>query len=726
MKTYKKILSVILAVLTVCSALLILGFDIDIAALSTRQGYIVGDSINIRTGPATSYKSLGKLSNNTPVVVTGVGFNGSNKTIWYNLTATTSSGQINGYVHSDYVKVTGSSKSFPAVMTRTSSVFSHAGDWNEKLCAAPKGMELTVIGEEIDFDGDKWYQVIAVSNGKTVEGYAYSECLQINAYTEDANFEAYLTAQGFPESYKVKLRQIHSIYPNWKFVADHLPVDWNQAVAGETTTGFNTVASSAAEAWKSMDEKAYDWSKGEYVVWDSGGWVDAADNVTKYYLDPRNFLNSSSDIFQFIKMNYDPKLNTKENLQAALKGTFMEGAFPESTYATYADVLMAAARESGVSPISLAAMIIVEQGSNGTGKSISGTQSGYEGYYNFYNIGAYAHSGNSAVTNGLIYAKGEGWNTRAKAIIGGAEFYASEYINRGQNNLYYKKFNVVYKNYFTHQYMTNVQAAAHEAQQTAKGYASLLSTELIFNIPVYKNIPDTVMPYPTKTGNNNCYLNDISLNGHSYTPTFNRYTESYETIVEGDVDKIVVTPVKSYSGATVTGGGEYKLNVGTNNIKITVKATSGAQKTYTISVFRKTPQIPEIADPEIHTTVYRVGETDIKGIMPSTSKEVFITNLNVVNGTARVSSTDIIKTGDTLEILDSAGKVRYTYKLFVAFDTNCDGKCTLVDLSLLKRHLLKIAELSGNSLISADVNYDNRLSLNDLTLIKRRLLKIDT
>lgn len=725
MKTLKKFVSIALAVLTLCSALLISGFDT--SALSIRQGYITGDGVNIRTGPATSYQSLGKLSNNTPVVVTGVGFNGTNKTIWYKLTATTASGNINGYVHNDYVKITGSDKSYAAVMTRASSIFSHAGDWNEKLCAAPKGMALTVIGEELDYDGDKWYQVIAVSNGQTVEGYAYSECLQLDTYKEDADFEAYLTAQGFPESYKVKLRQVHGLYPNWKFVADHIEPDWNAAVAGETAKGVNTVAPSAVEAWKSMDNGAYDWATGKYEVWDSGGWVEAADNVVKYYLDPRNFLNTGSEIFQFIKMNYDPKLNTKENLQGALKGTFMEGAFPESSYATYADVLMAAAQKSGVSPISLAAMIIVEQGSQGTGKSISGVQPGYEGYYNFYNVGAYAGNGNSAVTNGLIYAKNHGWNTRAAAIIGGAEFYASEYINRGQNNLYYKKFNVVYKNYFTHQYMTNVQAAAHEAQQTAKGYASLSSTELIFNIPVYKNIPDTVMPYPTKTGNNNCYLNDISLNGHNYTPTFNRYTENYEAIVEGDVDKIVVTPVKSYSGATVTGGGAVNLAVGNNNINITVTSTSGLKKVYTVSVFRKTPPLPTIEDPEIHTTVYNVGQTNITGIMPSTSKEVFITNLNVVNGTSRVSSTgDIIKTGDTVEILDSEGTVRYTYRLFVAFDTNCDGKCTLIDLSLLKRHLLKIAELSGDSLISADVNYDGRLSINDLSLIKRRLLKIDS
>ena len=34
----------------------------------------------------------------------------------------------------------------------------------------------------------------------------------------DAEFETYLTNQGFPESYKVKLRELHKSHPNWVFV----------------------------------------------------------------------------------------------------------------------------------------------------------------------------------------------------------------------------------------------------------------------------------------------------------------------------------------------------------------------------------------------------------------------------------------------------------------------------------------------------------------------------
>lgn len=44
----------------------------------------------------------------------------------------------------------------------------------------------------------------------------------------------------------------------------------------------------------------------------------------------------------------------------------------------------------------------MEVGRNGSG-SVSGTVEGYEGYYNFYNIGATA--GTNPVLNGLKYAR---------------------------------------------------------------------------------------------------------------------------------------------------------------------------------------------------------------------------------------------------------------------------------------------------------------------------------
>lgn len=724
MKISKKIVCLLLAFVLICSACFISGMAV--SALDKRHGYINDDKVNIRTGPATSYESLGKLDINTPVLVTGVGFKGTDKTIWYKLTAYTATGEIEGYVHSSYVTVTGSDRTVPAVMKKNSSIYSSPGTWHSKLAAANIGMSLTIIGEELDYDGDKWYHVVFQLNGASAKGYAYSECVELRpVYEEDAEFEKHLENENFPESYKEGLRKLHALYPNWVFLSDELDITWQEAFNGETEIGRSTVGASSAEAWKSMESGAYDWVENEYEIFDTGGWVTAADNVVAYYLDPRNSLDASA-IFQFISMDYDEKINTKENLQSALDGTFMEGEFPEDTYETYADVLMEAARQTDLSPIALAAMIIIEQGSGGTGKSISGVQPGYVGYYNFYNWSAYPAGGLTAVQHGLSYAKSKGWNTRAKSIIEGAHEYVTGYISRGQDTLYYKKFNVVHKPYFSHQYMTNIQGAYSEGIKTAGGYQGVMNSKLVFNIPVYKDMPEDVAPYPTKTGNNNCYLEDISLNSISYSPTFNRYKNEYDAIVEPEVDKVVVTAVLSNSGAKVTGEGEYKLKAGANIIELTVTSTSGLKNVYSVAVFRQEPEIPDIVDPTFSSELYKINETHITQVPAGTSKQVFLTNFRVEGGTARFTHEQAsVKTGDIIEILDNAGEVRYTYTIIVNGDINCDGKLTLVDIARMQRFYLKLDQPSGNASLASDMNGDGKFTLTDIALVQRKLLRLD-
>ncbi len=71
------------------------------------------------------------------------------------------------------------------------------------------------------------------------------------------------------------------------------------------------------------------------------------------------------------------------------------------------------------------------------------------------------------IKNGLSFAKKQGWNTRVKSIQGGAVKIGSNYINKGQNTLYFEKFNVVNKcPYYFHQYMANVTAALTEGQKS--------------------------------------------------------------------------------------------------------------------------------------------------------------------------------------------------------------------------------------------------------------------
>ena len=170
---------------------------------------------------------------------------------------------------------------------------------------------------------------------------------------------------------------------------------------------------------------------------------------------------------------------------------------PEYEDITFSQAIMDAANSSGVSPYYLAARIRQEVGINGS-DSVYGTYEGYEGIYNFYNIGA--NSGEDPIKNGLEYASNETmgkyllpWNNPAKAIKGGAIWIAANYIAVGQDTLYFQKYDVVNNGtqLYNHQYMQNIFAARSEGLTTYNTYKSigLLDNNYNFIIPVYENMP---------------------------------------------------------------------------------------------------------------------------------------------------------------------------------------------------------------------------------------------
>ena len=365
--------------------------------------------------------------------------------------------------------------------------------------------EINILDTVTGSDGKTWYYM--EYNG--INGYVAAEFIVVSSHAEyetDAKFEASLDAQGFPESYKPYLRTLHAKYPNWNFRAARTGLSWNDVLEREGNLGKSLVSSSAPSSWKSQAAGAYDPQTGKYTSFDSGGWAAASEQIIAYYLDPRNFINQIG-IFQFLTHTYDAETQTNAGLAAVVSGTFLDAAFPETGFATYADALMEAGRTATVNPYVLASMILVEQGTSGTGKCISGTVSGYEGYYNYYNIGAYKTASMSAVTRGLWYASRSGsyqrpWDGHFASLLGGALFYSENYVKQNKNTLYFKKWNVMngLEDVGEGQYMTNVQGAESEAAALRKGYLSLLDSPMTFEIPIYSGMPDAACRKPN--GNN--------------------------------------------------------------------------------------------------------------------------------------------------------------------------------------------------------------------------------
>jgi hypothetical protein len=254
---------------------------------------------------------------------------------------------------------------------------------------------------------------------------------------------------------------------------------------------------------------------------------------------------------------------------------------------------MEAAQTSGVNPYVLAAMILQEQGKQGTGRSISGKVTGYGGYYNYFNVGAYASDGLSAVERGLWYASQSGsygrpWNTPERSISGGAQFYGENYVKAGQDTFYLKKFNVQGSNIYKHQYMTNVDGAAAEASLFAEGYTDhLKNTALRFKIPVYNNMPSTPCAKPTGDGSPNNKLKSLNVDGFTMTPSFSRDTTEYQVIVDQSVTNVNVNAAVIDSKAAISGTGNVQVLNASNEITVRVTAQNGSIRDYKIQVVKQ-------------------------------------------------------------------------------------------------------------------------------------------
>lgn len=476
------------------------------------------------------------------------------------------------------------------------NVRSGAGTGYSKTGTVSYGDRLTILSETTDSSGAKWYKISCGS----VTGYVSAAYVQLTSSgsqgSSDADFESYMTKQGFPESYKPYLRTLHEQHPKWIFTAQKLGVDWNTALKEECVVGRNLVHSSALASWKSMEKGAYDFNGGYWYGLD-GSWVAASKEIIMYYMDPRNFLNDTY-IFMFENQSYDPSYQTESGVKTILADTFMSGSYTCSDTKkkyTYSQTFMDAAKKSGVSPYHLASRCRNEQGVNGAPQSL-GTVKGYENYFNFFDIQAYATSTMTAAEMGCKYAKTTNptyllpWTNQYKSIVGGSIFLGTGYITKGQDTLYLQKFDMVDggNGLYYHQYMTCVFGQANEAISLKNAYSQdILNSAMEFKIPVYNNMPDKLCPKPTSSGDNNNYLKSLSVSGTSISPKFDKFTASYTAKVNAEVSSVTVNANPLGKSAKVSGKGKVSLKTGENTVKVTCTAASGVKRTYTIKITRK-------------------------------------------------------------------------------------------------------------------------------------------
>lgn len=737
--------------------ILILFFCVPIYINATVPAEINDSSVRIRSAAGTNSSIIATVNSGTSIELvdktkhTGTGCSDG----WYNIIYK----DKNAYVCSTYVTIISDTfvNTGINVVDYTARINSNNVTIRKSATTSSSSVATLSLGVNVEIlstttaensgcSSNKWYKVLYYNNktGFVCSKYV-SKKTSITANNKD--YTEALKASGFPESYIPYLTYLHNKYPNWKFVSKNTKLNFATAVDAEEGKNYMQTTN---DNYRTSNKPA-----------EGSSWYKVNDGVIAFYMDPRNWLTKER-IFMFEKLDFEESYDSQ--YPQLIKNIFGSGKLGDDKYTT---PMYKYSKEYGISPLHVASRIRLEVGANGSDSTSGGefTYKGktYSGYYNFFNIGAYEQDGYSAITMGLVKAKSNGWNTIDKAIKGGVEFLADGYINQGQGTLYYQKFNVrpkaTYSTY-THQYMTNIQAPATEGNQTYNSYktADILNQAFIFEIPVYKNMPDyTSLPDAGDTNNN---LEKLSIDNYSLSPSFDKDVLSYEITVDENVKEVNVNATSESQKAKISGIGKIKVDSDTTVVTVIVTPQVGNDKRYVITINRlkkqtennnneennqinnndnnqnnnnnsTTPKVEEkVTDFNtiLNNSKIKLTDNNITSIKHDTASSIIIDLLTnhgakkvVVKNASKkeVSKNTTIGSGFIISITNE--KETKDYTVIIKGDTSGDGKITILDLLEVQKHIKKSSLLTSTYLKAGDTSGDNKITILDLLEIQQHI-----
>ena len=435
----------------------------------TNTNYIIKevntDGLNVRTGPSTSYSSIGKLNKGTKVQVISESA-GWSKINYNNKIA---------YVSSGYLKT---------VSTNTSDT--KPEDSTEQY------KEIKVVntnGLNVRKGPSTSYSSIGKLNkGSNVEVISESAGWSKINYNNTTAYVATMYLDKITSSEQVppvvggdSVENVNGAIINYKALnytlKDHVDVQYKKALEGG-----NVISSSIS---RSSEEST------TYVMAQSRAFSPASKSDLEYYLNPGNFTSSNRGMMQFLRLDTykggvsESELNSYLNSLPKVNG---KNTVIYNQGKTFID----AAKKYDIDLIYLVSHAMWE---TGYGKSVLAqgqTITSYKGntlpqpvtVYNFFGIGAIDKSAN---VSGAEASYSNGWTSIEKTIDGSAKWIRDNYIKSSkynQNTIYKMKFNYEYS---FHQYATDVNWANGISGIMYK-LVSMYDTasNLNFEVPNYK------------------------------------------------------------------------------------------------------------------------------------------------------------------------------------------------------------------------------------------------
>ena len=508
----------------------------------TNTNYIIKevntDGLNVRTGPSTSYSSIGKLNKGTKVQVISESA-GWSKINYNNKIAYVSSGYLKTVsTNTSDTKPEDSTeqyKEIKVVNTNGLNVRKGPSTSYSSIGKLNKGSNVEVISESAGWskinynnttayvatmyldkkttnteDSTEQYKEIKVvnTNGLNVRKGPSTSYSSIGKLNKGSNVEVISESAGWSKinynnttayvatMYLDKITSSEQVPPvvggdsvenvngaiiNYKALnytlKDHVDVQYKKALEGG-----NVISSSIS---RSSEEST------TYVMAQSRAFSPASKSDLEYYLNPGNFTSSNRGMMQFLRLDTykggvsESELNSYLNSLPKVNGK-------NTVFYNQGKTFIDAAQKYDIDLIYLVSHAMWE---TGYGKSVLAqgqTITSYKGntlpqpvtVYNFFGIGAIDKSAN---VSGAEASYSNGWTSIEKTIDGSAKWIRDNYIKSSkynQNTIYKMKFNYEYS---FHQYATDVNWANGISGIMYK-LVSMYDTasNLNFEVPNYK------------------------------------------------------------------------------------------------------------------------------------------------------------------------------------------------------------------------------------------------
>ena len=495
------------------------------------------DGLNVRTGPSTSYATIGKLNKGTRVEVISESA-GWSKINYNNKTA---------YVSSGYLKAVSTStpdtkpedttqqyKEIKVVNTDGLNVRKGPSTSYESIGKIDKGTSVEVISEsdgwsKINYknttayvatryldkkstnteDTTQQYKEIKVVNtdGLNVRKGPSTSYESIGKIDKGTSVEVISESDGWSKiNYKNTTAYVATMYLDKISSNEQVP----PVVGGESTENV----SGANIYYKALNYTLQNHVDAQYKKALEGGnvisssisrmseelttsmpqsraFVTASKADLEYYLNPKNFTNSDKGMMQFLRLDTykggitESELNSYLNSLPKVNGK-------NTVFYNQGKAFINAAQKYDIDLVYLVSHAMWE---TGYGKSVLAqgqTITSYKGkpldkpvtVYNFFGIGAIDKSAN---VSGAEASYSNGWTSIEKTIEGSAKWISANYIKSSkynQNTIYKMKFNY---DYIWHQYATDVNWA-NGISGIMNNIISMYDTasNLEFEVPDYK------------------------------------------------------------------------------------------------------------------------------------------------------------------------------------------------------------------------------------------------